>query len=147
MQTLLEILIDKTLLHNYTLYRYIGIWIDGSNSQISKKSDAIIFDKIAQHLGIRYAYDSDTPSNLHNFKLTADSFKVMPDSWLEQVEAAAFNLDRDLLTQLLQSIPVQHTDLKNALQRQIDDFDFDRILNLAVNSDNNWANDPLILSL
>lgn len=97
-------------------------------------SEKIIFDKIAQHLGIRYIYESNTPSSSHNFKLTADSLKVMPNPWLEQVAEAAFNLDRDSLMQLLQSIPTEHTDLKNALQRQIKDFNFDRILNLARNS-------------
>jgi signal transduction histidine kinase/DNA-binding response OmpR family regulator len=97
-------------------------------------SHEIIFDKIAQHLGIRYVYEStdfSTLSNEQNFKLTAEALKIMPNSWLTQVEAAADRLDRDLLTELLEHIPPEHNQLKNALQKQVDNFDFDRIFTLV----------------
>jgi signal transduction histidine kinase/DNA-binding response OmpR family regulator len=103
-------------------------------------SDKIIFDKIAQHLGIRYVYESilpSTTSNLNNFKLTAESLNVMSHQWLTQLEQAAIVLDQDLLTQLVQKIPSEHLDLKNALQKEIDNFDFDQILNLARKSRSN----------
>lgn len=98
-------------------------------------SENIIFDKIAQHLDLRYVYEeSIDPIVTSNFKLSADSLNVMPHNWLEQVEAAAMVLDQELLTQLLQQIPVEHVDLKNALQKQVNNFDFDQIINLAKNS-------------
>ncbi len=100
-------------------------------------SKNIIFDKIAQHLGIRYVYESAIPLSSNNFKLTPSSLNVMPNKWLNRLEQAAIELDRDLLTQLLQEIPLEHIDLKNALQKQINNFDFDRIVDLTKNSQNN----------
>ncbi|MEM9510876.1 MAG: response regulator, partial [Cyanobacteria bacterium P01_E01_bin.35] len=100
-------------------------------------SENIIFEKIAQHLGIRYKYESIIPSSSNNFKLTADTLDVMSDQWLNQVEQAAIVLDQDLLTQLLQTIPSEHNDLKHSLQKQVNNFDFDKILSLVRNSKNN----------
>ncbi|HEY9767339.1 MAG TPA: response regulator [Coleofasciculaceae cyanobacterium] len=97
-------------------------------------SENVIFDKIAQHLGIRYVYEPIIPVTPSNFKLTAETLNVMSDRWLNQVEQAAIVLDRDLLTQLLAEIPLEHTDLKHALQKQVNDFDFDNILNLIKKS-------------
>ncbi len=99
-------------------------------------SENVIFDKIAQHLGIRYVYESISPLTPSNFKLTADTLNVMSERWLNQVEQAAIVLDRDLLIQLLEEIPSEHTDLKNALQKQVNNFDFDKILNLVRKSEN-----------
>ncbi len=93
-------------------------------------SENIIFEKIAQHLGVRYVYQSITPSP-SSFRLTANALRVMPDSWIEQLEDAAAALDDKLLTQLLQEIPPEHSNLQDALQKQVNNFDFDRILDLA----------------
>jgi signal transduction histidine kinase/DNA-binding response OmpR family regulator len=104
-------------------------------------SEKIIFDKIAQHLGIRYVYESissSTTRNLNsNFKLTAESLNVMSHQWLTQLEQAAIVLDQDSLTQLVQKIPPEHPDLKSALQKEVNNFDFDQILTLAKKSRSN----------
>ena len=100
-------------------------------------AESVIFDKIAQHLGIRYIYEPTTPIIVNNFQLTADNLNVMSNQWIGQVEQAAVVLDRDLLTQLLQKIPPEHQDLQNALQKQVNDFDFERILSLARKSKSN----------
>jgi signal transduction histidine kinase/DNA-binding response OmpR family regulator len=94
-------------------------------------SENVIFDKIAQHLGIRYVYESTTPSTKSNFKLTAETLNIMSSEWLNDFEQAAIVLDRDLLTQLLQKIPSEHNSLKNSLQKQVNDFDFDKIISLV----------------
>ena len=99
-------------------------------------SENVIFEKIAQHLGIQYVYESTKPTKYSDFKLTADSLGIMPKQWLERLEAAAVVLDRDLLIRLLEEIPPEHINLKNALQRQIDNFDFDLILNLVSKTKN-----------
>ncbi|BAZ44719.1 histidine kinase [Chondrocystis sp. NIES-4102] len=99
-------------------------------------SESIIFDKIAQHLGVRYLYEPTTPLVSSNFKLTAKALKVMPDQWLDSLSEASSRLDADSLTQLLQEIPPEHSQLKDALQKQVDDFDFDKILILINKSKN-----------
>jgi signal transduction histidine kinase/CheY-like chemotaxis protein len=93
-------------------------------------SEGIIFDKIAQHLGVRYIYESTNPVTVNNFKLTADTLKIMSHEWLSKLEEATAKLDANLLTELLQEIPREHSEFKNALQKQVDDFDFDKILSL-----------------
>jgi signal transduction histidine kinase/CheY-like chemotaxis protein len=101
-------------------------------------SENVIFDKIAQHLGIRYVYESiSSPTLPSNFKLTADTLNVMSNEWLNHLEQAAIVLDRDLLTQLLQKIPPEHNNLKNSLQKQVNDFDFDKIISLVRKSKSN----------
>ena len=95
-----------------------------------------IFDKIAQHLGIRYVYEEVDLAQAQDFKLTPEALSVMPQQWLNRVEEAANVLDRELLINLLQQIPPEQANLKNALQKQIDNFDFDKILNLAKNNTN-----------
>lgn len=107
----------------------------GCDDFVSKPfSENVIFDKIAQHLGIRYVYESISPltSNTNsNFKLTADTLNIMSREWLNNLEQAATVLDRDLLIQLLQKIPPEHDNLKNSLQKQVNDFDFDKIISLV----------------
>ena len=97
-------------------------------------SDSIIFDKIAQHLGVRYIYEPMPCSTTSNFKLTVNALKIMSSEWLSQVEQAALSLDKNLLSQLIQKIPPEYTDLRQALQTQVDNFDFDKILDLVIQS-------------
>jgi signal transduction histidine kinase/CheY-like chemotaxis protein len=101
-------------------------------------SEKVIFDKIAQHLGIRYVYESiSSPTATSNFNLTADTLNVMSNEWLNHLEQAAIVLDRDLLTELLQEIPPEHDNLKKSLQKQVNDFDFDKIISLVKKSNSN----------
>lgn len=99
-------------------------------------SESIIFDKIAQHLGVRYLYEPTTPLVSSNFQLTAKALKIMPDQWLDSLSEASSRLDADSLTQLLQEIPPEHSQLKDALQKKVDNFDFDKILVLVNKSKN-----------
>ncbi len=113
----------------------------GCDDFVSKPfSENVIFDKIAQHLGIRYVYESISPltsNTTSNFKLTADTLNIMSSEWLNNLEQAATVLDRDLLTQLLQKIPPEHDSLKDSLQKQVNDFDFDKIISLVKKSKSN----------
>ena len=92
-------------------------------------SENIIFDKIAQHLGVRYTYETIVQPKIERFQFECDSLKIMSLQWLTQAEQAAASLDADLLTTLLQQIPSEHSGLKQALQKQVDNFDFEQIIN------------------
>ncbi|WP_158260717.1 response regulator [Pleurocapsa sp. CCALA 161] len=113
----------------------------GCDDFVSKPfSENVIFDKIAQHLGIRYVYESISPlisNTTSNFKLTADTLNIMSSEWRNNLEQAATVLDQDLLTQLLQKIPPEHYSLKDSLQKQVNDFDFDKIISLVKKSKSN----------
>jgi predicted Zn-dependent protease with MMP-like domain len=55
----------------------------------------------------------------------------MPNQWLtELIEAAALISDRQI-AQLLLQIPAEHQALVKAIQIEVDDFNFDQIMNLA----------------
>jgi signal transduction histidine kinase/DNA-binding response OmpR family regulator len=97
--------------------------------------EQVIFDKMNQYIGVRYVYaeisSGDTDKLQSVDKLTATALAIMPDHWLtELVEAAALISDRQI-AQLLLQIPAEHQALSQAIQAEVDDFNFDRIMNLA----------------
>jgi signal transduction histidine kinase/DNA-binding response OmpR family regulator len=108
----------------------------GCNDFVRKPfQEAAIFEKMAKFLGVRYVYENlDSQDNvlLANIeKLTAEALVVMSDEWLRELAEAAASIDEALLTQLLSQIPQEHHNLAQAIQQQIDDFDFDRLMHMA----------------
>ncbi|MGL6342300.1 MAG: response regulator, partial [Waterburya sp.] len=97
--------------------------------------EEIIFDKMAQYLGVRYVYEQLNAENLSDSeeiaKLTAEALAVMSDDWLEALSEAAELINEQLITQLLAQVPQEHQNLAQAIQKQVDNFDFERIINLA----------------
>ncbi|MGL5941782.1 MAG: ATP-binding protein [Waterburya sp.] len=97
--------------------------------------EEIIFDKMAQFLGVRYVYEQLNAENLSESeeiaKLTAEALAIMSDDWLEELSEAAELINEQLITQLLAQVPQEHQNLAKAIQKQVDDFDYDRIINLA----------------
>lgn len=113
-------------------------WAAGCDDFVGKPfSENTIFDKIAQHLDIRYVYESIPDPEPNNYRLTKDSLNVMPNLWLSQLEQAATALNQDLVIQLLQEISSENVDLKDALLELVNKFEFDRILSLTQTSKNN----------
>jgi CheY-like chemotaxis protein len=97
--------------------------------------EQVIFDKMNQHIGVRYVYaeipSGDTAKLRSVDKLTATTLAIMPNQWLtELIEAAALISDRQI-AQLLLQIPEEHQSLAQAIQIEVDDFNFDQIMNLA----------------
>ena len=99
--------------------------------------EAVLFDKMAQYLGVRYIYQENTLSEtipVHqesDLPLKPVSLQVMPYEWLIQLEEAAVQLDKEAIAELLQEIPEEQTILTQTLQNKVDDFDFEEILNLV----------------
>jgi signal transduction histidine kinase/CheY-like chemotaxis protein len=97
--------------------------------------EEVIFEKMAQFLGVRYIYEHfDCEDNLELVnleKLTAQALAIMSDEWLNELSEAASLIDEQLITQLLQQIPKEHQNLARTIQQEVDNFDFDRIINLA----------------
>lgn len=96
----------------------------------------IIFDKMAQHLGVRYLYDDATSVVSSNSGdslpiLTSEWLELMPETWRVQLNQAASSLDEELMRQLVQQIPNNHCNLTAALLQLIDEFKFDQIMNLT----------------
>ena len=93
-----------------------------------------VFDKMAQYLGLDYIYENLDDDNLTSAdwgKLTAEALTVMSDEWLEELAEAAELINEQLIEQLLTQVPQEHQNLVPAIQQQMDNFDFDRIMDLA----------------
>ena len=103
----------------------------------------VLFDKMAQYLGVRYIYAKNMESKPIQTHSSADviletaSLRTMPIEWLNQLEQAASELDEERITELINQIADEHTFLAQALQNKVDDFDFDDIVNLVQRVVNN----------
>jgi predicted Zn-dependent protease with MMP-like domain len=64
-------------------------------------------------------------------KLTAEALAIMSDEWLNELSEAAALINEELITQLLAQIPQENQTLATAIQQQVNNFDFDRLMNLA----------------
>lgn len=97
--------------------------------------EEVIFDKMAQYLGVRYLYEeinSDSCSETVSIeKLTAEALAIMSDEWLMELSEAAALINNQLIAQLLSEIPEEHQVLAQAIQKEVAEFDFDRIMYLA----------------
>jgi PAS domain S-box-containing protein len=95
----------------------------------------VIFEKLAQYLGVSYSYESDTANSLspqHPFiTLQAADLAVMPPTWREQLNQAARKLDDEQCQYLFAEIPEEYQPLQNALCDLLDRFRFDVIMRLA----------------
>ena len=95
--------------------------------------EEVLFDKMAQYLGVRYIYSEDSESDLiqshvaSDFKLESTSLQVMPSEWLTQLELAASNVDEELVMKLLSQIPDKHSLLARTIQNKVDNFDLDEV--------------------
>jgi PAS domain S-box-containing protein len=96
----------------------------------------ILLEKIAQHLGLRYIYDSDQiietdfkEERHHN--LNPDDLKVMSNQWLLELYQAANQADDQLILDILSQIPLENESLAIALTDLVKNFRFDQIINLT----------------
>jgi signal transduction histidine kinase/CheY-like chemotaxis protein len=94
-----------------------------------------IFEKMSQYLGVRYIYENlDIENSLEVIsinKLTTKALAVMPDEWLRELAEAAELINGLLIEELLLQIPQEHQYLAKSIQQEVENFDFDRIMNLA----------------
>ncbi len=97
--------------------------------------EQVIFEKMAQYLGVRYLYDKinfgEVSPSISIEKLTAATLGAMPNEWLKELVEAAALIDEEAIAQLLSQIPEEHHILAHAIQKQVDNFDFDLLMNLA----------------
>lgn len=93
-----------------------------------------IFKKMAQYLGVRYLYEEIESENISETteRLTAKALAVMPDEWLRELAEAAESIDERLIDRLLSQIPQEHRALNRAIEKEVRNFDFDRLMDLAL---------------
>ncbi|MFB2977200.1 PAS domain S-box protein [Microseira sp. BLCC-F43] len=96
--------------------------------------EQVIFDKLAQYLGVEYIYEqppvenSLTPANSQIEQL--DGIAEMPSEWIEQLYQAAIAVDGDMISQLIDQIPSTHRSLAKELSTLVYNFCFDEIMTM-----------------
>jgi len=101
-----------------------------------------LLNKIAVHLGVKYLYEDKTTSResslvncqeLLNSSEISQQITIMPEEWIEQLRYAAAQCSDILVFTLIEQIPTESKTLSRALTELVDNFRFDRILELARN--------------
>jgi chemotaxis family two-component system sensor kinase Cph1 len=98
--------------------------------------EEILFEKIANYLGVRYIYEEEklaiAPSlSVQKIPLTADALNVMPKAWVQKLYEASLALEEELLIELIKQIPENEADLANTLTDLVDNLRLDILFNLA----------------
>ena len=109
----------------------------GCDDLVSKPfSEQVIFEKMAQQLGVRYLYQEQYPpavphSTAHQgISLISQDLKVMPAQWLAALHQAAIEVDGELIFQLIEQIPEANHILVQGLATLTRNYGFDEIIEL-----------------
>ena len=96
--------------------------------------EAVLFEKIAEYLGANYVYAENTESETitTDFVLDSAALEVMPSQWLIELQQAAADLDESALAELFEQVRGEHSLLVRALQNKVNDFDFNDIADLVL---------------
>jgi PAS domain S-box-containing protein len=95
-----------------------------------------IWDKLTQHLGVRFIYEDsatiEPPLRVPtSFSLNSSAFDVMSPDWIAKLHQAAVSGDDALALELVAQIPISHSNLAIALTKLINDFRLDTISDLT----------------
>lgn len=107
--------------------------------------EQVIFEKMAEYLGVQYIYEQEERSNQKD-GLTPDSsprfealdpsaLLIMPVEWIVNLHQAALAVDADRILQLIEQIPETHFTLAAGLAELVHRFCFDEILELTQEND------------
>ncbi|NJL20854.1 MAG: response regulator [Leptolyngbyaceae cyanobacterium SM1_3_5] len=91
-----------------------------------------IFEKIAQHLGVKYLYEAVTLRSIANpQELTSDHLAILPSSWIQQLYQAALCTDEQTILNLIEQLPESQESIATPLRDLVNNFRCDRIMNLT----------------
>ena len=89
---------------------------------------------MSKHIGVRYVYESQTPTELASldtsFVLTAADFQSVPREWSVSLKQAVINIDLEEISTLIEEIREENATLANTLKHYIDSFEYDQVINL-----------------
>ena len=96
-------------------------------------TDAEIFDKMAQHLGVRYIYEEiePTPEESDRVVLAPADLAALPDDWLAELRQAATRGRTQQLLDLIEHIEPDHAQVAEALRELVNDLEFKQIVALT----------------
>ncbi|MBP0018235.1 MAG: response regulator [Cyanobacteria bacterium SBLK] len=94
--------------------------------------EAIIFETMAKHLGVRYIYEKESlvERKQSTDSLTTEDLTIMSSDWLIQMYRASLDLDDELLLNLIAEIPETYQFIAEKLRDLVDRFRCDTIVSL-----------------
>ncbi|MGB7440376.1 MAG: response regulator [Coleofasciculaceae cyanobacterium] len=111
----------------------------GCNDFVSKPfRQEVIFDKMAQYLGVRYVYQQESPTATTvpdvgpiSIKEIQTQVTLMPAEWLLQLHWAALELDEEQMLDLIEILKKDQPAIAKTLEDLVNDFQFEKIANLT----------------
>jgi hypothetical protein len=96
--------------------------------------ERLIFDKLAQYLGVEYIYTvvGKEPQKLGVYTLSPEDIAVMSCEWLEEMFQAAYDLDTEVMNELIKQVPASKPTLSSALMDSVNNFKYDQIMELIL---------------
>lgn len=90
---------------------------------------------MAEHLGVQYVYAeaTDSPSGDRPLSSTiqAADLAVMPTEWIARLQKYSSQAKDKRVIELIEEIPAQHSTLAQNLRYLVDNFHFDKIIDLT----------------
>ncbi len=104
--------------------------------------EEILLTKISHYLGVEYIYQEEVEESVNGsqstasdeataFTLDPEALLVMSPEWVQQLHLAAAQCSDLLTTELIEQIPDIHHQLTHALNSLVENFRFDRIMELT----------------
>lgn len=123
----------------------------GFNDFVSKPfREEIIFEKMAQYLGVRYTYEESTQFILAKSDttrdLTREELALLPANWVVKLHQAATQLDEEQMLDIIKFLSKEYTSIAKALQNLVNKFQFERIANLTQPAGESNASDNKLAS-
>jgi CheY-like chemotaxis protein len=99
--------------------------------------EAVIFEKMALHLGVRYILEEESPRKSEQdepvVQLTSESLSVLPRESIGLLYKAAACGDEQAVRQLIERIPRSQKQIAGALTKLVDNMSLDIISDLTQN--------------
>ena len=113
----------------------------GCNDFVPKPFDAqTIFDKLIQHLGVKFVYESDENLAVESPEATEilsyGDLKSLSPELVTKLNQAAIAVDGMQIEQLITQIPQDRQHIAIAITEMLDKYDFDSIISLTENKNN-----------
>ncbi len=98
--------------------------------------EAEIFDAMHKHIGVRYIYEKTSQANVlktNNCEqevLTVSAFRALPQQLVAELKQSILNIDMDSIYSSIEKISLQDQLMGGAIANCMDNFEYDKVLNL-----------------
>lgn len=95
--------------------------------------EKVILEKIAQHLGVRYVYQTETDPatlsiSLPVVELNPHDLAEMNPEWVSQLHRAALGVNAKQIFNLIEQLPIQKATFAQAIKAKVSQFAFEDIV-------------------